>query len=236
MAKRFPTPDLSKTGIFSLFKNKRLPAIIELILGTTGHYDKVRTRPIKLPNFKGARAKWYIPKNKYHFYQTFPPRDSGIKKYWRGETLEPDEKYISEAGLQAQKDFPEATPGSWHTSEPLTATEYVVRSSKGDMGAEVDNPGVLRSITTDEIIEIDPEWAGKNYIGYNLGSLQNFPEHIQKRTKISLIPTLIARLRKLGFLDQEIFSTVRKILSKKKASGEKDWKWFKEGGIISLIS
>ena len=71
-------------------------------------------------------------------------------------------------------------------------------------------------------------------VAYYKGEI--LPEHIQKRTKISLIPTLIARLRKLGFLDQEIFSTVRKILSKKKASGEKDWKWFKEGGIISLVN
>ena len=102
------------------------------------------------------------------------------------------------------------------------------------MGAQVTNPGVIRSITADEIYKIDPVWAKENFIGEPMGNV-NLPPHIRQQAKIEMIASLIVRLRKMGLTKSEIFTTVKQIMSKRKSSGEKDWKWFNRGGIVSLI-
>jgi len=215
----------------------RFPSLIELALGRTGYTRKVKTSPSQVPNYvynkktreieqKGTRL--YIPEKKYYYYPEFPMRGR-VDKYWRGETLHPDTEFISKAGLEAKQE-----PGSWHTPEPIEASHYSIRPSKGDMGQEVTNPGVIRSITADEVYKIDPVWAKENQIGMDMGSV-NFPAHIREGAKIEMIASLIVRLRQMGLTKSEILSTVKQIMSKKKASGERDWKWFNQGGIASLI-
>ena len=169
----------------------------------------------------------FIPDKKYYYYPEFPMRGR-VNKYWRGETLHPEEGFISKAGLESKQE-----PGSWHSPEPIEASDYVVRGSKGDMGAQVTNPGVIRSITADEVYKIDPVWAKENFIGEPMGNV-NFPKHIRQQAKIEMIASLIVRLRKMGLTKSDIFRTVKQIMSKKKASGEKDWKWFNSGGIVDL--
>ena len=248
MAKKFPVKfnlkDLFEKGLASIFKVKpRLPDLIELALGQTGYFQKVRTSGMWVPNWvynkktkkmEQRGKKWYVPDKKYHYFKDIPSRQK-VKRYWRGETLHPDEQYISKAGLEAKMEG--AEPGSWYSSEPLESQDYVVRTTKGEMGQEVTNPGIIRNITADEIRKIDPEWAKKYQIG-DMGALgqANLPPHIREQSKISLIPSLVIRLRKLGFTKSEIFSTIKQITSKKKASGERDWKWYNKGGITSLIS
>jgi len=215
----------------------RFPGLIELALGRTGYTRKIRTSPVQMPKWvynnktkqmeqKGTYT--FIPDKKYYYYPDFPMRGK-VNKYWRGETLHPEEEFISKAGLEANQE-----PGSWHSPEPLEASNYVVRGSKGDMGAQVTNPGVIRSITADEIYKIDPVWAKENFIGEPMGNV-NLPPHIRQQAKIEMIASLIVRLRKMGLTKSEIFTTVKQIMSKRKSSGEKDWKWFNRGGIVSLI-
>jgi len=214
----------------------RFPSLIELALGRTGYTRKVRTSPTQMPKWvyntktkkmekKGTYT--FIPDKKYYYYPEFPMRGR-VDKYWRGETLHPDAEFISKAGLESKQE-----PSSWHTSEPIEASGYTVRSSKGDMGTQVTNPGVIRSITADEIYKIDPVWAKENQIGMDMGHV-NLPAHIREGTRIEMIASIIVRLRKMGLTKSEIFSTVKQIMSKKKASGERDWKWFNQGGVVDL--
>jgi hypothetical protein len=218
----------------------RFPSLIELALGKTGYTRKIRTSPVMMPNWvynnktkkmEKKGEKLYVPDKKYYYYPEFPIRGE-VKKYWRGETLHPDEEFISKAGLESKQE-----PGSWHTSEPIEASDYAIRVSKGDMGAQVTNPGVIRSITADEVHKIDPEWAKENNIGMDIFSPRslNFPSHIRQQAKIEMIASMIVHLRKRGLTKSDIFRTIKQIMSKKKASGERDWKWFNQGGIASLI-
>jgi hypothetical protein len=102
------------------------------------------------------------------------------------------------------------------------------------MGTQVTNPGVIRSITADEIYKIDPVWAKENQIGVDMGHL-NLPAHIREGAKIEMIASLIGRLRQMGLTKSDIFRTIKQITSKRKASGKRDWKWYSRGGIASLI-
>ena len=224
---------LTKEGFKSSHDiRKRLPALLELISGTTGHYSKTRRDPtefVVVPNWvtdktgkmvKQGTQKIY-PNTKYLTYMINPRRKKG-KELWRGETLYPDEQYISKVGREYEE------PGSWYSPDVLTSMEYVIRPSKGSMGTDITNPGILRRIKTSDIKKRNPKFNDEFWSHVNL------PPDLQELSHISLIPTLIARLRRGGFSEAHILSTIKQILAKKKPSGAADWKFYKRGGIASL--
>lgn len=108
---------------------------------------------------------------------------------------------------------------------------YAVRPWKGGMGNEITNPGILRNIKSSDIHKVDPNFNVER--GEILDHI-NLPPNLQELSHISLIPTLIARLRGAGLKEAHILSTIKEILKKKKTSGARDWKFYNRGGIASL--
>ena len=234
------------TGILKLFAKealkdpfgakKRLPALMELITGTTGYHTKRKVDPtqfVDIPNWvynDGTKkmvqqgTKRYYPTHKYDYSMHNPVRKK-TKELWRGETIHPDEQYISKAGIE------HAEPGSWYSPNVLESMNYAVRPWKGGMGNEITNPGILRNIKSSDIHKVDPNFNVER--GEILDHI-NLPPNLQELSHISLIPTLIARLRGAGLKEAHILSTIKEILKKKKPSGAADWKFYKRGGIASL--
>ena len=235
---------LTKEGFKSSHDiRKRLPALLELISGTTGHYSKQKSIPtefIEVPNWVYDNAlkkmvqqgtKKLYPDKKYRIDMINPKRKK-TNELWRGETLYPDEQYISKAGLEHQASgYPLAGPGSWYSPNVLESMDYVIRPWKGGMGTDITNPGILRRIKTSDIKKRDPKFDFDQDTWWDHA---NLPPDLQELSHISLIPTLIARLRRGGFSEARILSTIKQILAKKKPSGAADWKFYKRGGIASL--
>ena len=235
---------LAKEGYRQFPKGtKRLPALVELALGTTGRYSKTKVDPtefVEVPNWVYDNAlkkmvqqgtKKLYPDTKYRTNMINPAREK-TNELWRGETLYPDEQYISKAGLQHQASgYPLATPGSWYSPNVLESMDYVMRPWKGGMGTDITNPGILRRIKTSDIKKRNPKFNVEE--GEVLDHI-NLPPDLRELSHISLIPTLIARLRRGGFSEARILSTIKQILAKKKPSGAADWKFYKRGGIASL--
>ena len=215
---------------------KRLPALMELITGTTGYHTKRKVDPtefVEIPKWvwddasskmvKKGTQKLY-PDKKWSYLMHEPKRKT-TKELWRGETIHPDEQYISKAGIE------HAEPGSWYSPNVLESMNYAVRPWKGGMGNEITNPGILRNIKSSDIHKVDPNFNVER--GEILDHI-NLPPNLQELSHISLIPTLIARLRGAGLKEAHILSTIKEILKKKKPSGAADWKFYKRGGIASL--
>jgi hypothetical protein len=215
---------------------KRLPALIELITGTTGYHTKRKIDPtefVEIPKWvwddasskmvKKGTQKLY-PDKKWSYLMHEPKRKT-TKELWRGETIHPDEQYISKAGIE------HAEPGSWYSPNVLESMNYAVRPWKGGMGNEITNPGILRNIKSSDIHKVDPNFNVER--GEILDHI-NLPPNLQELSHISLIPSLIARLRGAGLKEAHILSTIKEILKKKKPSGAADWKFYKRGGIASL--
>ena len=228
---------LAKQALKDPYKaKKRLPALMELLTGTTGYHTKTKVDPTlfyDMPNWVYNNAtkkmvqqgtKRYYPTHKYDYSMHSPMRKK-TKELWRGETLHPDEQYISQVGIKY------AEPGSWYSPESLESLKFVSRPSKGSMGNEITNPGVLRRIKISDILKADPDF---NVGGGSLMHHVNLPTDLQELSHISLIPTLIARLRGAGLKEAHILSTIKQILKKKKPSGAADWKFYKRGGIATL--
>lgn len=215
---------------------KRLPALMELITGTTGYHTKRKVDPtefVEIPKWvwddasskmvKKGTQKLY-PDKKWSYLMHEPKRKT-TKELWRGETIHPDEQYISKAGIE------HAEPGSWYSPNVLESMNYAVRPWKGGMGNEITNPGILRNIKSSDIHKVDPNFNVER--GEILDHI-NLPPNLQELSHISLIPTLIARLRGAGLKEAHILSTIKEILKKKKPSGARDWKFYNRGGIASL--
>ena len=215
---------------------KRLPALLELMSGTTGHYSKIKVDPtefVEVPNWVYDNTlkkmvqqgtKKYYPDKKYRTTMINPKREK-TNELWRGETLYPDKQYVSKAGLE------HAEPGSWYSPDVLESMSYVIRPWKGGMGTDITNPGILRRIKTSDIKKRNPKFNVEE--GEILNHI-NLPPDLRELSHISLIPTLMARLRQGGFSEARILSTIKQILAKKKPSGAADWKFYKRGGIASL--
>mgnify|MGYP003154053709 CR=1 FL=1 len=228
---------LAKEGYRQFPKGtKRLPALVELALGTTGRYSKRKIDPtefVEVPNYvydntlkkmvKQGTKKYY-PDKKWSYFMHQPKRKQ-TKELWRGETLYPDKQYVSKAGLE------HAEPGSWYSPDVLESMSYVIRPWKGGMGTDITNPGILRRIKTSDIKKRNPKFNVEE--GEILDHI-NLPPDLRELSHISLIPTLMARLRRGGFSEARILSTIKQILAKKKPSGAADWKFYKRGGIASL--
>ena len=228
---------LAKEGFRQFPKGtKRLPALVELALGTTGRYSKRKIDPtefVEVPNYvydntlkkmvKQGTKKYY-PDKKWSYFMHQPKRKQ-TNELWRGETLYPDEQYVSKAGLE------HAEPGSWYSPDVLESMGYVIRPWKGGMGTDITNPGILRRIKTSDIKKRNPKFNVEE--GEILDHI-NLPPDLRELSHISLIPTLMARLRRGGFSEARILSTIKQILAKKKPSGAADWKFYKRGGIASL--
>jgi|TARA_R100001530_G_scaffold22925_1_gene18844 hypothetical protein len=215
---------------------KRLPALMELITGTTGYHTKRKIDPtefVEMPKWVWDSASSKMVKkgtqkvypNKKWSYMMHEPKRKTTKELWRGETIHPDEQYISKAGIE------HAEPGSWYSPNVLESMNYAVRPWKGGMGNEITNPGILRNIKSSDIHKVDPNFNVER--GKILDHI-NLPPNLQELSHISLIPTLIARLRGAGLKEAHILSTIKEILKKKKPSGAADWKFYKRGGIASL--
>jgi len=215
---------------------KRLPALMELITGTTGYHTKRKIDPtefVEMPKWVWDSASSKMVKkgtqkvypNKKWSYMMHEPKRKTTKELWRGETIHPDEQYISKAGIE------HAEPGSWYSPNVLESMNYAVRPWKGGMGNEITNPGILRNIKSSDIHKVDPNFNVER--GEILDHI-NLPPNLQELSHISLIPTLIARLRGAGLKEAHILSTIKEILKKKKPSGAADWKFYKRGGIASL--
>ena len=215
---------------------KRLPALLELMSGTTGHYSKIKVDPtefVEVPNWVYDNTlkkmvqqgtKKYYPDKKYRTTMINPKREK-TNELWRGETLYPDKQYVSKAGLE------HAEPGSWYSPDVLESMGFVMRPWKGGMGTDMANPGILRRIKTSDIKKRNPKFNVEE--GEILNHI-NLPPDLRELSHISLIPTLMARLRQGGFSEARILSTIKQILAKKKPSGAADWKFYKRGGIASL--
>jgi len=227
---------LAKEGFRQYPKGtKRLPALVELALGTTGRYSKRKIDPtefVEVPNWVKDKTgnmvrqgtKKLYPDKKWSYFMHNPKRKQN-KELWRGETLYPDKQYVSKAGLE------HAEPGSWYSPDVLESMSYVIRPWKGGMGTDITNPGILRRIKTSDIKKRNPKFNVEE--GEVLDHI-NLPPDLRELSHISLIPTLMARLRRGGFSEARILSTIKQILSKKKPSGAADWKFYKRGGIASL--
>ena len=146
-----------------------------------------------------------------------------IRNIFRGETMFPDKKFISEAGLESGK-----KPGTWWSTSPWESADYAIRPSKGIMGAAIDNPGVMRRIPMNRKLEDLPE-------GFIRGKS---PTHIHPtqeaidNSKISMVYSVVNRLREMGWSKGQIFKYVRMIMNKKNAAGKRDWMLYNSGGKV----
>ena len=146
-----------------------------------------------------------------------------IRNIFRGETMFPDKKFISEAGLDSGK-----KPGTWWSTSPWESADYAIRPSKGIMGATIDNPGVIRRIPMNRKLEDLPE-------GFVRGKS---PTHIHPtqeaidNSKISMVYSVVNRLREMGWSKGRIFKYMQMIMNKKNAAGKRDWMLYNSGGKV----
>jgi len=146
-----------------------------------------------------------------------------IKNLFRGETLNPDQQYISKTGIeQGMK------PGNWWTAEPFEAAHYAIRPSKGIMGSDINNPGVIRRMSMNKDIE-------------DMGSMKNRgtgmthfhpPQDKMDSAKISMFYSVVNRLREMGLKDSQIFKYIGQIMKKKNAAGKRDYMLYNSGGKV----
>jgi len=146
-----------------------------------------------------------------------------IKNLFRGETLFPDEQYISKTGLTQGK-----KPGEWWSAEPFEAAHYAIRPSKGSMGSDIANPGVIRRMKMNKNIE-------------DMGSMRSSstgmthfhpPQDKIDSAKISMFYSVVNRLREMGLKDSQIFKYIGQIMKKKNAAGKRDWMLYNSGGKV----
>jgi hypothetical protein len=122
-------------------------------------------------------------------------RNKKLTRLYRGTTLYPEKKLISEAGEGIGE-----RAGSWFSKNRHTAESYALRPSKSyqdetgkafRMGFNPDNPGVIRRVDLDlgpygnkhrQVLELSGKKTHTPY--YNL------PEEEASQSIISLIPTL----------------------------------------------
>jgi len=146
-----------------------------------------------------------------------------IKNLFRGETLFPDEQYISKTGLTQGK-----KPGQWWSAEPFEAAHYAIRPSKGIMGSDINNPGVIRRMSMNKNIE-------------DMGSMRSPstgmthfhpPQDKMDSAKISMFYSVVNRLREMGLKDSQIFKYIGQIMKKKDAAGNRDYMLYNSGGKV----
>ena len=131
----------------SIGDQSRLPEGIEFLRGYA------RRQPMESYMAKGNLTPEDLAALPTHV-DTIPLRNTiktgkgKIKNLFRGETLFPDEQYISKTGLTQGK-----KPGEWWSAEPFEAAHYAVRPSKGIMGSDINNPGVIRRMSMNKNIE-----------------------------------------------------------------------------------
>tara|TARA_R110002096_G_C14412164_1_gene708359 strand:- start:64 stop:789 length:726 start_codon:yes stop_codon:yes gene_type:complete len=228
---------LAKESLKNPYKaKKRLPAMVELLTGSTGYHTKTANNMdefVELPKYvynnkskkMEVKGKERLYPDKKYRYQMHQPKRKENTELWRGETINPDEQFISKAGIE------HAEPGSWYSPNVLESMNYAVRPWKGGMGNQKTNPGILRRVDVKDIKKANPNFNTQS--GEILDHI-NLPQNLQLLSNISLIPTLIARLRQAGFKNANIIKTIKMILKKKKPSGAPDWKFYNKGGIASL--
>ena len=137
-----------------------------------------------------------------------------IKNLFRGETLNPDQQYISKTGIeQGMK------PGNWWTAEPFEAAHYAIRPSKGSMGSDIVNPGVIRRMKMNKNIEDMESMMNKGTGPTHFHP----PQDKMDSAKISMFYSVINRLREMGLKDSQIFKYIGQIMKKKNAAGKRDW-------------
>ena len=96
------------------------------------------------------------------------------------------------------------------------------------MGAAIDNPGVMRRIPMNKKLENLPE-------GFVRGKS---PTHIHPTqtaiddSKISMVYSVVNRLREMGWSKGQIFKYVQMIMNKKNAAGKRDWMLYNSGGKV----
>jgi len=148
-----------------------------------------------------------------------------IKNLFRGETLNPDQKYISKTGIESGTGV---KPGQWWSAEPFEAAHYAIRPSKGIMGSDINNPGVIRRMSMNKDIE-------------TMGSMKNRgtgathfhpPQDKMDSAKISMFYSVVNRLREMGLKDSQIFKYIGQIMKKKNAAGKRDWMLYNSGGKV----
>ena len=235
---------LAKESLRNPYKaKKRLPAMVELLTGSTGYHTKTANKMdefVEVPKYvfnnktnkMEVKGKERLYPDKKYRYQMHQPRRKENTELWRGETINPDEQFISKAGVDHMNQYDiKANPGSWYSPNVLESMNYAVRPWKGGMGNQKTNPGILRRVDVKDIKKENPNFNTHN--GEILDHI-NLPENLQLLSNISLIPTLIGRLRQAGFKNANIINTIKMILKKKKPSGAPDWKFYNRGGIASL--
>ena len=148
-----------------------------------------------------------------------------ISNLFRGETLYPDAKYISKTGLESKAGV---KPGQWWSAEPFESAHYAIRPSKGAMGSDIANPGVIRRMKMNKDIK-------------DMGSMRNRgtgmthfhpPQDMIDNSKISMFYSVINRLREMGRTDAQIFKYIGQIMKKKNAAGKRDWMLYNSGGKV----
>ena len=206
----------------SIGDQSRLPEGIEFLRG----YAK--RRPMDIYMAKGNLTPKDLAALPTHV-DTIPLRKTlregrgRIKNLFRGETLFPDEQYISKTGLTQGK-----KPGEWWSAEPFEAAHYAVRPSKGVMGSDIANPGVIRRMKMNKNIE-------------DMGSMRSSstgmthfhpPQDKIDSAKISMFYSVVNRLREMGLKDSQIFKYIGQIMKKKNATGGRDWMLYNSGGKV----
>ena len=185
--------------------------------------------PLAAP--KGGLTPSMLKLLKKHDYSKHPAlkaiqsdRYSGkIRNLFRGETMFPDKKFISEAGLMSNK-----KPGTWWSTSPWESADYAIRPSKGIMGAAIDNPGVMRRIPMNRKLEDLPE----GFIRGKSPTHIHPPQAAIDDSKISMVYSVVSRLRDMGWSKAQIFKYVRMIMNKKNAAGKRDWMLYNSGGKV----
>ena len=149
-----------------------------------------------------------------------------INNLFRGETLYPDAKFISKTGLDQTRGG--VKPGQWWSAEPFESASYAIRPSKGIMGSDIANPGVIRRMKMNKDIR-------------DMGSMKNRgtawthfhpPQNMIDDAKISMFYSVINRLREMGLKDSQIFKYIGQIMKKKNKAGKRDWMLYNSGGMV----
>jgi len=187
-------------------------------------------------NLPATKATWQQVINNPQKYQpvgatTVPMRKAiragkgKIKNLVRGETLHPEQQYISKTGLEAGQGV---KPGQWWSVEPFEAGNYAIRPSKGIMGMDIANPGVIRRMKVNKNVE---DLTSMRSRGTGWSHFHPTDKMIGE-SKISMFYSVINRLREMGWKDSQIFKYIGQIMKKKNPAGKRDWMLYNRGGMV----
>ena len=227
-------------------KIKRLPESLEFLRGWA-HREKMPAHLKMVDPSMTPKALKEALKNLPTHVDTVPMRASigqgtgKVKNLFRGETLYPEEQFISKTGLEAGQGV---KPGQWWTIEPFEAAGYSIRPSKiykapkgtpnqiigksTGMGEGITNPGVIRRMKVNKNIE-DLESIRNRGTGW---SHFHPTDKMIGESKISMFYSVINRLREMGWENAQIFKYIGQIMKKKNVAGKRDWMLYNRGGKV----